>query len=72
VLRKVSRLGFAFVSALGGLAVSLGTADLLAYLVFVLVIGFLISASLVIYIFYKRRRGEDAGASPEPMSSSSA
>lgn len=63
-------MGFPLVSALGALTVSLGTADTLAYLILALVATFLISSSLVSYIFYKKYQRQEAAAAPETTPSS--
>jgi len=62
-------LGFPFLSALGALAVSLGTADILAYLVLIVIAMFLITGP-VIYIYYRRHQREEAAPAPEPTPSS--
>ena len=48
--------------------VSLGTANLLAYLVLVVIAVFLISGPAIIYIYYRKHKKEAAVAPTQPSS----
>jgi len=50
------------------LMVSLGTANLLAYLVLVVIAVFLISGPAIIYIYYRKHKKEAAVAPTQPSS----
>ena len=63
-------MGFLLASVLGALAISLGTADMLAYIELVVVTIFLISGPVIVYVFYKRRQREETTAASEPTPSS--
>lgn len=46
--------------------VSLGTANLLAYSMLIVVAIFLISGPIIVYIYYKKNKREQAAAMPAP------
>ena len=64
-------MGLLLASVLGALAISLGTADMLAYLELAVVTIFLVSGPVIVYIFYKRHQREETTAGSEPAPSSS-
>jgi preprotein translocase subunit SecG len=47
-------------------AISPGTANLLAYSMLVVVAIFLVSGPIIVYIFYKKNKREQAAAQPNP------
>jgi hypothetical protein len=59
---------FLSLATLGTLAVSLGTANLLAYLMLAIVVVLLVSGPVIVYIYYKKHRKE-AGVAPATTSS---
>jgi preprotein translocase subunit SecG len=52
------------VATLSALTISLGTANLLAYLMLVVVAIFLIAGPVIVYIYYQKSRKERAAAQP--------
>jgi uncharacterized membrane protein YoaK (UPF0700 family) len=53
---------------LQALAVSLGTATILAYIELVLIILFLVCGALIIYVYHRRHKKEEALAPVVPSS----
>jgi hypothetical protein len=67
--RAPTALPSPLVVMLGALTISLGTANLLSYLMLVVVVIFLISGPLIVYIYYKKHKREEAAVTPTPTSS---
>jgi preprotein translocase subunit SecG len=53
-------------AVLTALTISLGTANLLAYLMLVVVAIFLISGPIIVYIYYQKNKRERAAEPPKP------
>lgn len=56
------------IASLQALLISLGTANMLAYIVLLIVAIFLISGPVIVYVFYKKHKREAAVAPTQPNS----